>query len=219
VVELLPGKELDLHELHRQLRPASESDVNKVHTALYATGKVGVRYEQVLGAPEMSRPGWKLDPTLSTLATGRLELDVREAAKQEQRVFTPDDLLRSAAALAAGEQVVVQFKVRLVQPSVAIRNGVAKEAGWVAGHGPGDLGLHPQDRLDYTRDQFAAVLTAKATQQLQRLGIQDAGEHLQGKTIRVTGVVSSYLPFTDDPPCGRQFDLMIDDVSQLAHVE
>jgi hypothetical protein len=83
VVELPPGKEIELHELKRQLRPASESGSRKFMRpyALYGTGKVSVQYEQVFGLPSMGAPGWKLDPALSKLATGKLELEVKEAEK------------------------------------------------------------------------------------------------------------------------------------------
>jgi RNA polymerase sigma factor (sigma-70 family) len=73
---LAPGKEIDLHELKRELRPASESG-NKRFESLHGTGKVSVQYERVLGMPSMGVPGWKLDPTLSKLATGQLELEIK----------------------------------------------------------------------------------------------------------------------------------------------
>jgi RNA polymerase sigma factor (sigma-70 family) len=211
VVELPPGKEIDLHEMKRQLRPASEGNSNKSMRpyALYGTGKIGVRYEQVLGTPEMGRPQWKLDPALAKLATGMLQLDVKD------RVYTPDELLKTAKSLAADAKVVVQFKVRLVQPSVQIRKEPGEHADWVVGHGRDDLGLHPMERLDYTNDQFAVLLTAKAKQQFTRLGIRDVGKHLLGKSIRVTGPITSFVPITDEPISGRQYEIILTDVSQL----
>jgi RNA polymerase sigma factor (sigma-70 family) len=77
-VRLAPGKGIELHELKRELRPASESD-RAPFSALYGTGKICVQYERVLGHPSMGAPGWKLDPALSKLATGKLELDVKAA--------------------------------------------------------------------------------------------------------------------------------------------
>jgi hypothetical protein len=168
--------------------------------ALYGTGKIGVQYEHVLGPPEMGAPGWKLDPALSKLATGKLEMEVK-------RVYTPEELIREANSLKPDENVAVQFKVRLVQP-----------APQVAGHGPDDLGLYPCDRPDWTQKQFTAILTAGAKQQLKRLGVDDAGKHLSGKVTRVTGRISSYLPITDDPVSERQYELVIDDVSQIESV-
>lgn len=81
-VELAPGTEIELHELKRELKPASESSNKQVRPegrphALYGTGKVSVQYEQVFGDPAMGHAGWKLDPTLSKLATGKLEVEVR----------------------------------------------------------------------------------------------------------------------------------------------
>jgi RNA polymerase sigma factor (sigma-70 family) len=75
MVRLAPGKEMALHELRRALKPATESE-NKEDGVLYGTGKVSIQYEQVLGDPNMGLPGWKLDPILSKLATGKLELEV-----------------------------------------------------------------------------------------------------------------------------------------------
>jgi hypothetical protein len=91
-VALAPGKEFDLHELKRELRPASESG-NKWSSALYGEGKVRVQYEQVLGNPTWGAPRWKLDPVLSRLATGKLELDIRPepppaGQKSEEESFT-----------------------------------------------------------------------------------------------------------------------------------
>ncbi len=78
-VTLAPGKEIELHELKRELWPASESSSNRFSTTyrLYGTGKVSVQYEQVLGLPSMIYRGWKLDPALSKLATGKLELEIK----------------------------------------------------------------------------------------------------------------------------------------------
>ncbi len=78
-VRLAPGKEIELHELKRELRPASESGSKGFSTTyrLYGTGKVRVQYEQVLGLPSMGYRGWKLDPALSKLATGKLELEIK----------------------------------------------------------------------------------------------------------------------------------------------
>jgi hypothetical protein len=216
-VNLAPGKEIELYELNLEL---SERGLGAPRgSTLYGTGKFSVQYERVLGNSSLSSVAIKLDPILGKLATGKLELEVREAAKRENRVFTPEELMRAANSLAADEKVVVQFKVRLVQPSPQLRKGVGKDDGWVVGHGPDDLGLYPQDRQDYTQEQFAAILTARAKQQLKRLGINDVGNHFEGNVVRVTGRVSSYLPFTDDPVGARQFDLVIDDVSQIENVD
>jgi RNA polymerase sigma factor (sigma-70 family) len=95
-VELAPGKEIELHELKRELKPASESGSRQSRPeghphAFYGTGKVSVQYEHVLGNPVLGHPGWKLDPILSMLATGKLELEIKAdppPQKQEKKAFT-----------------------------------------------------------------------------------------------------------------------------------
>jgi hypothetical protein len=82
-VNLAPGKEIELYELKFKLRPASEKgdeldDVDfagRVST-LYGTGKFQIHYERFVGK---SSAGLKPDPTLSKLATGKLELEVKSA--------------------------------------------------------------------------------------------------------------------------------------------
>jgi hypothetical protein len=88
-----------------------------------------------------------------------------------------------------------------VQPTVPIRTGQGE--GWVLGHAPDDVSLHPQDQFDFTKEQLAVILTAKAKEQVAK--------HLRGKSTRVTGRVTSYLPFTDDPISARQYDVVASD--------
>jgi RNA polymerase sigma factor (sigma-70 family) len=78
-VTLAPGQAMELHQLTRELRSASESGENWFSNTprLYATGKVHVHFEQVLGSPEMGTRNWKLDPALGRLATGTLDLEVQ----------------------------------------------------------------------------------------------------------------------------------------------
>jgi len=80
-VELPPGMEIALHELKRQLRPTRESGSKKFMRPypLYGTGIARVQYEQVLGPASSGVPGWELNPALSKLTTGKLELEVKEA--------------------------------------------------------------------------------------------------------------------------------------------
>src|SRR5262249_42903438 len=87
VVELPPGKEIELYELKRRLRPASESNTSKSTRphALYGTGKLSVKDEQVFGMTDTGRPGWKLDPALSKLATGKLEVEVHTPVGAQNR--------------------------------------------------------------------------------------------------------------------------------------
>jgi RNA polymerase sigma factor (sigma-70 family) len=93
-VELAPGREIELDELKRQLRPASESGSKEFMQplALHGTGKVAVQYDQVLGPTEAAERNWTLDPALRKLVTGKLELEVKDAEKlpekKEKEAFT-----------------------------------------------------------------------------------------------------------------------------------
>ncbi len=80
-VNLAPGKEIELYELKLALRPESDASATTPSTfpgwlsALYGTGKFQIHYERVFG--NSSAGQIKLDPTLSKLATGKLELEVK----------------------------------------------------------------------------------------------------------------------------------------------
>ena len=75
-VTLVPGKEVDLSQWKAALRPASDrDDKNPNFEILYGTGTFGVQYERVLGNSTAS--AIKIDPALSKLATGKLELEVK----------------------------------------------------------------------------------------------------------------------------------------------
>jgi RNA polymerase sigma factor (sigma-70 family) len=82
-VNLAPGKEMELHDLKLKLEPAS-GDVTEVSPeALRGKGKFQIQYEQVFG--NSSAGGIEVDPTLSKLATGKLELEVKEAEKLPEK--------------------------------------------------------------------------------------------------------------------------------------
>src|SRR5262245_32293205 len=87
-VNLAPGKEMELHDLKLKLGPASEGgDVTEVSPdALHGKGKFQIQYERVFGNSSIGQI--KLDANLSKLATGKLELEVKEAEKQEKETFT-----------------------------------------------------------------------------------------------------------------------------------
>jgi hypothetical protein len=103
-VELEPGKEIELHELKRECKPASESGSMRSRPeghphAFYGTGKVSVQYEQVFGNPAIGHPGWKLDPALSKLATGMLELEIKsDPPPAESGKETPGKKVRDDAS-------------------------------------------------------------------------------------------------------------------------
>jgi RNA polymerase sigma factor (sigma-70 family) len=80
-MNLAPGKEIELYELKLELRPASESG-KAMFSTLYGTGKFHIQYERVFG--NSSSGTITLDPALSKLATGKLELEIKpEAAPKD----------------------------------------------------------------------------------------------------------------------------------------
>jgi RNA polymerase sigma factor (sigma-70 family) len=191
-VKLAPGRAIVLHELKRELRPAIESG-NKKDSTLYGTGKVSVQYEQVLGMPSRGVPGWKLDPARSRLATGKLELEVKDAEKPQQtglpkpmvekkKVYTPEEaMLATDEAIRMSKYdfksfvLTVEFKVQAVTKPTEIKLTPEKDSPWVIGHSPDDLSLHPQPPKRFDEKQFTAILTPKVVKQLNAVGI-----HLKG---------------------------------------
>ena len=75
-MNLAPGKEIELADVQYELRPANESGKSSTtrFPPLYGVGKVSVQYERVFG--NSSSGQIKLDPNLSKLATGKLELEI-----------------------------------------------------------------------------------------------------------------------------------------------
>jgi beta-lactamase regulating signal transducer with metallopeptidase domain len=78
-VNLAPGKELELHDLKLKLAPASGSgDVTEVSPeTLNGKGTFQIQYEQLAAA--------SIDPNLTKLATGKLELVVKDAEKLPEK--------------------------------------------------------------------------------------------------------------------------------------
>jgi hypothetical protein len=80
-VTVAAGTEIELYELKAELKPASDNARNST-SALHGTGMFQLQYDPVFG--NSSYGGIKINPTLSKLATGKLELEVKEAAKLPQ---------------------------------------------------------------------------------------------------------------------------------------
>jgi RNA polymerase sigma factor (sigma-70 family) len=79
-VTLAPGKEIELYEWQRELRPAKWLGNDGV-PSLYGTGTFTVQYERVFG--NSSSGSIKIDLDLSKFATGKLELEVKEEKKPD----------------------------------------------------------------------------------------------------------------------------------------
>jgi hypothetical protein len=77
-VTLEPGKETELEPRISgayELCPARGGKPTKAHFLLVGTGKVSLQYERVFG--NCSAGSMELDPTLSKLSTGKLELEIK----------------------------------------------------------------------------------------------------------------------------------------------
>src|SRR5262249_50415730 len=81
-VTVAAGKEIELYELKPELKPASDNARNST-SALHGTGTFQLQYDPVFGNSSLG--GIKVNPTLSKLATGKLELEVKEPEKQPQK--------------------------------------------------------------------------------------------------------------------------------------
>jgi hypothetical protein len=132
---LAPEKEVELCKLILQLRPASEKGKDSPWT-LYETGKYQIQYEKIGG--NIVSGEIKANPILSKLATGKLELEVKEAEKppqtglpkpmvEKKKVYTPDEVMlaeekaRGKANNGKSKIVTVEFKVQAVTKPTEIK--------------------------------------------------------------------------------------------------
>jgi hypothetical protein len=82
-VVMAPDQEIrELYRLKLTLRPEKESG-KQMPLTLYGTGNITVQYQQAIPMPPTFIP--KPDPVLSKLATGKLELEVKEPEQCRRR--------------------------------------------------------------------------------------------------------------------------------------
>ena len=74
-----PGKAVEVYEWSFDLRPKGESG-NKGSITIHGTGKFNLQCERIVG-PTSGNPNHP-NPTLDKLATGKLELEVKDAKKR-----------------------------------------------------------------------------------------------------------------------------------------
>lgn len=89
-VNLAPGKEIELYELKLRLRPESDATRTRLPNpdglpSLFGTGKFQIQYHRVFG--NSSAGQIKLDPILSKLATGKLELEIKSTPPPDASEF------------------------------------------------------------------------------------------------------------------------------------
>src|SRR5262249_51452563 len=154
-------------------------------TTLLGTGRFTFQYERVFGKTYQARD--ELDPALSKLATGKLELEIKEAPLEKQTTLTPEEAIKAAGDSRLAKEFnakkpPVEFKVEFVTKAILVK-AAPKEGGseWETGHGPGDIGLRAKTPVDKKQARFLALLTANAIGQLNKAGIKDIEKHFQGR--------------------------------------
>jgi hypothetical protein len=83
-VNLASGKEVKLCEMNLELRPASERGKKRPVWTLFGTGKFQLQHRNV-GGGNIGTGEIRFDPILNKLATGKLELEVKDAEKKEEK--------------------------------------------------------------------------------------------------------------------------------------
>jgi hypothetical protein len=81
---LAPGKEVKICEMSLELKPASERDKERPVWKLFGTGKFQLQIENV-GGGNIGTGEIKFDPVLNKLATGKLELEVKDAERLPEK--------------------------------------------------------------------------------------------------------------------------------------
>ncbi len=128
--------------------------------------------------------------------------------------LTPEEAMRRVD----DTPITVEFGVRSVHDAIPIKSG-RKAASWLEGHGPADVVLDSRpEPQNYKEDQFIVILSENAQQQLKRIGIHDFSKHFFGKSVRVTGRVSSHS-YTSLSMTGVHYELLVEDISQFVKVE
>ena len=135
-------------------------------------------------------------------------------ASDAGRPLTPDEAMRHVEDAS----ITVEFSVRSVHDAIQIKVG-QEAASWLEGHGPPDvvLDFRPESQ-NYKEDQFIVILSEKAQHQLKRIGIHDFSKHFLGKSVQVTGRVSSHS-YTSLSMTGVHYELLVEDIRQFVKVE
>jgi RNA polymerase sigma factor (sigma-70 family) len=92
-VTLAAGKEIELYELKPELKPASDNAPNGT-SVLHGTGTFQLQYDPVFGNSSLG--GIKVDPTLSKLATGKLELEIKSDPPPASKNNLPDKKVKES---------------------------------------------------------------------------------------------------------------------------
>ncbi len=101
--KIAPGKAVELYEWKLELKPETPRLGRNVRVAtLYGTGKFGLQCERIVG-PTSANPH-DPNPTMSKLATGKLELEIQPVPLVQQETPAPLRTTASPAALAPARE-------------------------------------------------------------------------------------------------------------------
>lgn len=221
---IAPGEEAELYQWSLDLPPKGASSKNRL--TIHGTGKFSLQCERIVG-PTSGNPNHP-NPTLEKLATGKLELEVKDAPPGKQKVLTPEEAVKVAGDSKLEREFnesksAVEFKVQFVARAILVKASGGKDAAWVHGHSPDDVCLGilvpkspvvADDPLKRDHIRFVATLTGKVIGQLQKAGIKDLEKHYQGRSIQVTGEISRHE--YDGLRTPSEVEIVIDDLGQLA---
>ncbi len=135
-----PGKEVELYEWSFDLRPQGESG-NKGSLTIHGTGKFSLQCERIVG-PTSANPNHP-NPKLGKLATGKLELEVKEGHRAESGVEPQREARQDANSAYTTADIVVQYRDesgREVRDLKQFRVKDAETVAKLASHFPGILG-------------------------------------------------------------------------------
>ena len=225
--KVAPGKNVDLYTWEFDVRPKGERSPS--NATIHGTGTFTFQCEQIVG-PTSANPNHP-NPKFKDFATGKLELEVKEATPGKQKILTPEEAIKMAGDSKLAREFnenkpAVEFKVQFVTKAILVKTDGKKDADWAPGHSPADvclgtlvpsLPIKAGDPLGRNHTRFVATLTAKAIKQLNKAGINDLEKHFKGKTVRVTGPISiGHYDGFGTPP---EVEIMIDDLNQFEVVK
>jgi hypothetical protein len=152
---------------------------------------------------------------LNSLMTFAIVLAVASPpASDPGRPLTPEEAMRRVE----DAPITVEFGVRSVHDAILIKAG-QQAAPWLVGHSPADIVLDSRpEPQNYKEDQFIVILSENAQQQLKRVGIHDFSKHFLGKSVQVTGRVSSHS-YASLSMTGVHYELLVEEIRQFVKVE
>ncbi len=214
-VTLAPSQEIELFKNKIELRPGNKASPH----SLWASGKVSLWYERVFGNTTSGR----LDPALSELATGKLELEIKSDPPPAPSGKASDE--RPIVPVMTPKEIEAKMEKSLAKvgspywdgPVIVecgIRSVASQQVSTADGKSYENAVLHPDD----DSKRFSIVLTPKAQAAMKRLGIDSLEKHFRGKQVRVQGKIGLTSLNLVGSPSKYFYDLLVDELDQIVEV-